>query len=112
MLMRARNTRDAFTAGQPLTQQDLMRLWRHRFTVIDTVCNYAECQRFGFGPRLLLGRRVDEDTRQRRHLGDPAPVLLTLNFNPHAGTPPRVRSWHSRGSEQTRLRMQKPNITT
>ncbi len=65
--------------------KDLMRLRRYRLTVFEAVSDYAKRQYLGLVSRLLFGCRIDKDARKRRHFGDPAPVLLTLNLNPHGG---------------------------
>src|SRR5215813_10719307 len=64
-----------------------MRLRRYRLTVFKAVSDHAKCQYLGFVPRLLLGGRINEDARKRRHFADPSPILLAFNLDPHVATP-------------------------
>ena len=66
-------------------RKDLMRLRWYRLTVFKAVSDYAKRQHLGLVPRLPFGCRIDKDARKRRHFGDPASVLLTLNLDPHGG---------------------------
>ena len=65
--------------------KDPMRLRRYRLTMFKAVSDHAKRQYLGLVSRFLFGCRIDEDARKRRHFGDPAPVLLTLNLDPHDG---------------------------
>src|SRR5215475_11820989 len=67
--------------------KDPMRLRWNRLTVFKAVSDHAERQYLGLVPRLLFGCRIDKDARKRWHVGDPAPVLLALNVDPHVVTP-------------------------
>jgi hypothetical protein len=71
--------------------KDPMRLGRHRLAIFKTIGDHAKRQCLGLDPRLLLGRRIDEHTGQRRHFADPAAIILTLNLDPHAATPQTVQ---------------------
>lgn len=83
MLTSARKTRDALAEGS--RHKDLMRLGWYRLTVFKAVSDHAKRQYLGLVSRLLLGCPIDKDARKRRHFGDPPPVLLTLNLDPHGG---------------------------
>jgi hypothetical protein len=64
-----------------------MCLRRYRFTVFETVSDDAKRQYLGLVPSFLFGRRIDKDARKRRHFGDPSPIFLALNLDPHVATP-------------------------
>ena len=65
--------------------KNLMRLGRYRLTMFKAVSDHAKRQYLGLVSRLLFCCCIDKDARKRRHFGDPPPVLLTLNLDPHGG---------------------------
>ena len=53
----------------------------HGFAVFKTVGQHAQSERFDFSQCVRLGRSVSHAARQFHDLGNPAAILLVLNFD-------------------------------
>src|SRR5437764_983778 len=84
---------------------------RNRFAMLDAIRNYAERERLGLCSRLLFGRAIRENARQRRHFADPATVFFTCQIDakhwsllvqdsPQQGYGKRI--WSGRGESNAR----------
>ncbi len=49
--------------------------------MIEAVSQHAKCQSLHLASRFSLSRAIRQNSRQGRHLGDPTPVFLLLNFD-------------------------------
>ena len=85
MRRRAANTCFALAAGHgdSCRHREESPELRNRLFVIEAIGNHTQCQRFSLGNGLFLGLPVHHHAWQVRHFGDPPPVFLALDFDPH-----------------------------
>jgi len=49
--------------------------------MLQSIGDYAKCQRLGGRQRLFPGASINGDAGQRRNIGDPASIVFARKFN-------------------------------